>query len=56
MKQYTTDEYIKTFGEQMWREKVEDTLDEREKKLGVKSVYAPDSGNIFMVMLNEETI
>lgn len=56
MKQYTTDEYIKTFGEQMWREKVEDTLDEREKKLGVKSVYATDSGNIFMVMLNEETI
>lgn len=56
MKQYTTEEYIKAFGEQMYKEKIEDTLDEHERKLGVASVYATSLGSIFMVMLNEETI
>ena len=56
MKQYTTEEYIKAFGEQMYKEKVEDTLSEREKKVGVASIYATDRGNIFIVNLNEQEL
>lgn len=37
----------------MWQDKVEATLSDREKELGVDSVYATDAGNIFMVMLKE---
>lgn len=56
MKEYTTDEYIKAFGEQMYKEKVEDTLDEHSKNVGVASVYATDMGNIFMINLNEQEL
>lgn len=56
MKQYTIDEYIETFGEQMYKEKVKDTLSEREKKIGVASIYATDRGNIFIINLNEQEI
>lgn len=54
MKQYTTDEYIQAFGKQTYKEKVEDTLSEREKKIGVASIYATDTGNIFIVNLKEQ--
>lgn len=54
MKEYTKDEYIKAFGEQMYKEKVEDTLSERERKIGVASIYATDRGNIFIVNLKEQ--
>lgn len=54
MKEYTKDEYIEAFGEQMYKEKVEDTLGEREKKVGVASIYATDRGNIFIINLNEQ--
>lgn len=56
MKQYTTDEYIKAFGEQMYKEKVEDTLSERERKIGVASIYATGMGNIFIVNLKEQEL
>lgn len=56
MKQYTIDEYIEAFGEQMYKEKVKDTLSEREKKIGVASIYATDRGNIFIINLNEQEI
>lgn len=54
MNEYTTDEYIKTFGEQMYKEKVEGTISEREKKIGVASIYATDRGSIFIINLNEQ--
>ena len=54
MKQYSKDEYIETFGEQMWQKKVEDTLGKHEKEVGVASVYATDKGNIFIINLNEQ--
>lgn len=54
MESYTEEEYISKFGEQAWKDKVMSTLDEHTKKLGVESVYATDSGNIFMVMTKEE--
>lgn len=56
MKEYTTDEYIKAFGEQMYKEKIENTLGEREKKIGVTSVYATDMGNIFIINLKEQEL
>lgn len=56
MKEYTTDEYIKAFGAQMYKEKVENTLSEREKKIGVASIYATDMGNIFIVNLKEQEL
>lgn len=56
MKEYTTDEYIKTFGEQMYKEKVENTISEREKKIGVASIYATNRGNIFIINLNEQEL
>lgn len=56
MKQYTIDEYIEAFGEQMYKEKVKDTLSEREKKIGVASIYATDRGNIFIINLNEQEL
>lgn len=56
MKQYTTDEYIKAFGEQMYKEKVEDTLDEHSKNVGVASIYATDMGNIFIINLKEQEL
>ena len=56
MKEYTTDEYIKAFGEQMYKEKVEDTISEREKKIGVASIYATARGNIFIINLKEQEL
>lgn len=56
MKEYTKDEYIEAFGEQMYKEKVEDTLGEREKKIGVASIYATDRGNIFIINLKEQEL
>lgn len=53
MKEYTKIAYIETFGEKMWKEKVEDTLTDFQKRLGVDSVYATDLGNIFMVICKE---
>lgn len=54
MKEYTKDEYIEAFGEQMYKDKVENTLDEHSKSVGVASVYATDMGNIFIINLNEQ--
>lgn len=56
MKQYTTDEYIKAFGEQMYKDKVENTLSEHEKNVGVASIYATSMGNIFIVNLKEQEL
>lgn len=56
MKQYTTDEYIKAFGEQMYKEKIEDTLDEYSKRVGVASVYATDRGDIIIINLKKQEI
>lgn len=56
MKEYTIDEYIEAFGKQMYKEKVEDTISEREKKIGVASIYATDRGNIFIINLNEQEL
>ena len=53
MNEYTKKTYTEKFGEKMWQDKVEATLSDREKELGVESVYATEGGNIFMVMLNE---
>ena len=53
MKEYTKKAYIETFGEKMWKEKVEDTLTDFQKRLGVDSVYATDLGNIFIVICKE---
>ena len=56
MKQYTTDEYIKAFGEQMYKEKVDGMLSEHEKKIGVASIYATSMGSIFIVNLKEQEL
>lgn len=56
MKQYTVDEYIKTFGEQMYKEKIEDTLSEYEKERGIDKIYATDLGNVGMVFLKEQEL
>lgn len=53
MSEYTKSTYTERFGDKMWQDKVEATLSDREKKIGVASVYATDAGNIFMVMLKE---
>lgn len=53
MKEYTKKAYIETFGEKMWKEKVEGILTDFQKRLGVDSVYATDLGNIFMVICKE---
>lgn len=49
MNQYTEQEYKAKFGEKMWQEKV---LDGNEGYT-IESVYATDSGNIFMVITGE---
>lgn len=49
MNNYTKEEYITKFGDKMWQEKV---LDGNEG-YNVESVYATDSGNIFMVITGE---
>lgn len=56
MKQYNEEEYIKAFGEQTYKEKVEDALDEHSKNVGVASIYATDRGNIFIINLKEQEI
>ena len=54
MKQYTEQEYKDKFGEQMWQDKVLATLTNREKRIGIDSVYATDMGNIFIINIKEE--
>lgn len=49
MNQYTEKEYRAKFGDKMWQEKV---LDGNEG-YNIESVYATDSGNIFMVITGE---
>lgn len=49
MQQYTEQEYKAKFGDQMWQDKV---LDGNEG-YNIESVYATDSGNIFMVITGE---
>lgn len=56
MNEYTKSTYTERFGDKMWQDKVEATLSDREKELGVDSVYATEGGNIFMVMLKEECL
>lgn len=56
MKQYSEQEYIKTFGEQAWQDKVIEPLDEHSKNVGVASVYATDMGNIFIINLKEQEL
>lgn len=56
MKQYTVDEYIKAFGEQMYNEKIGDTLSEHEKKVGVDTIYATDMGNVGMIFMKEQEL
>ena len=46
MQQYTEKEYKAKFGDKMWQEKV---LAGNEG-YNIESVYATDSGNIFMIM------
>ena len=50
MEQYTQAQYIEKFGEQAWRDKV---LKGNEGSK-IESVYATDSGNIFIIMTKEE--
>lgn len=50
MEQFTKQEYIAKFGEQMWLDKVEDINEGKE----VESVYATGMGNIFMIINKEE--
>lgn len=54
MKEYTEQGYKDKFGEQMWQDKVLATLSDREKHIGISSVYATDMGNIFIININEE--
>lgn len=46
MDDYTKEEYVAKFGEQMWQDKV---LDGNEG-YDIESVWATDNGNIFMVI------
>ena len=46
MNNYTEQEYKAKFGNKMWQEKVLDGCDGYD----VESVYATDTGNIFMIM------
>lgn len=50
MKKYTKDEYIATFGQDAWENKVVPIIDGDT----VDFVYATDNGNIFMIMNKEE--
>lgn len=50
MNNYTKDEYIAKFGEQAWTDKVASV----NEGAPVESVYATDSGNIFMIINEEE--
>ena len=54
MKEYTEQGYKDKFGEQMWQDKVLATLSDREKRIGISSVYATEMGNIFIININEE--
>ena len=47
MEQYTKEQYTNKFGDDMWQEKVAKINEGKE----VESVYATDSGNIFMIIL-----
>lgn len=50
MNQYTEEQYKAKFGEQAWRDKVLAGNEDYE----IESVYATDTGNIFMVMTKSE--
>lgn len=50
MEQYTEQEYKAKFGNQAWQDKVLKGNENYE----IESVYATDTGNIFMVMTKEE--
>ena len=56
MKQYTVDEYIEAFGEQMYKEKIWDTLSEHEKEQGIDKIYATDWGNVGVVFMKEQEL
>lgn len=49
MNQYTEQEYKTKFGDKMWQDKV---LNGNEG-YNIESVYATDTGNIFMVITGE---
>lgn len=49
MEQYTEQEYKAKFGDKMWQDKV---LNGNEG-YNIESVYATDTGNIFMVITGE---
>lgn len=50
MEQFTKEQYIEKFGEQMWIDKVENINEGKE----VESVWATCHGNIFMIINKEE--
>ena len=50
MEQYTEEQYKAKFGDQAWQDKVLDGNEGYE----VESVYATDTGNIFMVITKDE--
>lgn len=50
MEQYTEQEYKAKFGNQAWQDKVLNGNEGYE----IESVYATDTGNIFMVMTKSE--
>jgi len=50
MEKYTKQEYIDKFGEQMWKEKVENVFG----YTNVESIYAVSNGNIALVMKGEK--
>lgn len=52
MNSYSVEEYIDNFGLDMFNEKVKSTLDHNDDK--IDSIYATDSGNIFMIIKSEE--
>lgn len=52
MNNYTKEEYINKFGEDAYKSKVLPALDREDEK--IDTIYATDSGNIFMIIKSEE--
>ena len=52
MKEYTEKEYRDAFGDQAWADKV---LPVKENG-NVESVWATNSGNVFMIIMEEERV
>lgn len=50
MNQYTEEQYKAKFGEQAWQDNVVDGCEEFE----VESVWATDTGKIFMIITKDE--